>query len=340
MPATLIIPCDRSNLCDNDNPLANLTSEAPDASVAISVFFPTVNPPLGKPFNALGCVGVCTSTISQEDADLCAARQAIQCVINPPCVPPCGVPPPPDNPVCVTPGGCPPGPPPTSNPPGCPGGFCPPPAVTFCNDPQSCCVPCPDGTLFCYTVPRCMFFADSLAAANATANSYACNQAKQTRICIIGEPDNACTGDTYHEILFIQGGTSRIYNWTLISGSLPPGIPLVNNGTPILFLNGVPTTPGVFTFTLRATDPRGNFMQKVFTISILEITSQDPPVGEVGTAYSFQFTAVGGVQPYFFTVTGGSLPDGLSLTLDGLLSGTPTTDDTSTFTVCVTDSAD
>lgn len=46
--------------------------------------------------------------------------------------------------------------------------------------------------------------------------------------------------------------------------------------------------------------------------------------GRVGSAYSMQFGAMGGTQPYAFTQVSGALPAGLALASDGTLSGTPT----------------
>jgi hypothetical protein len=55
-------------------------------------------------------------------------------------------------------------------------------------------------------------------------------------------------------------------------------------------------------------------------------------------AYKQLLIASGGKQPYTWTISAGSLPPGLSLTTDGIISGTPTTIGTSNFTVQVTDS--
>lgn len=61
------------------------------------------------------------------------------------------------------------------------------------------------------------------------------------------------------------------------------------------------------------------------------------PDGSVGVAYSETITASGGTGPYTFTVTDGALPPGLTLTPDGVVEGTPTTNGSSTFTVRATD---
>lgn len=62
-------------------------------------------------------------------------------------------------------------------------------------------------------------------------------------------------------------------------------------------------------------------------------TADSPPsTATVGTPYSYTFTASGGPAPTF-AVSSGALPAGLTLTSDGVLSGTPTASGASTFTV-------
>jgi large repetitive protein len=63
-----------------------------------------------------------------------------------------------------------------------------------------------------------------------------------------------------------------------------------------------------------------------------------PPGGEVNVAYSDQLTVTGGTSPYAWSVSTGTLPPGLTLGgSTGLLSGTPTTAGSYSFTVKVTD---
>jgi hypothetical protein len=63
-----------------------------------------------------------------------------------------------------------------------------------------------------------------------------------------------------------------------------------------------------------------------------------PPGGEAGVAYSDQLTVTGGTSPFTWSVSTGTLPPGLTLGAStGLLSGTPTTAGSFTFTVKVTD---
>jgi hypothetical protein len=59
--------------------------------------------------------------------------------------------------------------------------------------------------------------------------------------------------------------------------------------------------------------------------------------GTPGTAYTGTVTASGGASPYTYAVTSGSLPTGLSLAIDGAITGTPTTAGTFDFTITATD---
>lgn len=73
---------------------------------------------------------------------------------------------------------------------------------------------------------------------------------------------------------------------------------------------------------------------------VITITPATMPNGFVGQAYSQTLTASGGTAPYAFSVVSGALPTGTALTMIGglgLVSGTPTTNGTYTFTIRATD---
>jgi hypothetical protein len=59
------------------------------------------------------------------------------------------------------------------------------------------------------------------------------------------------------------------------------------------------------------------------------------PDGAVNTAYSQTLSATGGTSPYNWSVSSGTPPAGMSLSAAGVLSGTPTAEGTSVFTVRV-----
>ena len=61
--------------------------------------------------------------------------------------------------------------------------------------------------------------------------------------------------------------------------------------------------------------------------------------GLAGTSYSQTLAATGGTSPYTWNVISGTLPAGLTLSKDGVLSGTPTMPGDSSFVVVVTDTA-
>ena len=76
----------------------------------------------------------------------------------------------------------------------------------------------------------------------------------------------------------------------------------------------------------------------LFSISLaLVVTTTSLPSGMNGAAYNQTLTAFGGQTPYSWTNSSGALPPGLTLTTNGVISGTPTTNGTFNFTVKVTD---
>jgi hypothetical protein len=81
--------------------------------------------------------------------------------------------------------------------------------------------------------------------------------------------------------------------------------------------------------------------------SFLSIGTNALPTASVKLPYAFQLVSSGGEQPHTWTLFsdpelpgGGSLPPGLSLSLEGVVSGTPTAVGTFTFTAQVTDDTD
>ncbi len=86
----------------------------------------------------------------------------------------------------------------------------------------------------------------------------------------------------------------------------------------------------------------GNVTVSVTVVAPVTITNASPlPGGVPGTAYAAQtFAGTGGAGgPYTFSLASGTLPPGVTLS-GGVLSGTPTTAGTYTFTIQVMDSAE
>jgi len=143
--------------------------------------------------------------------------------------------------------------------------------------------------------------------------------------------------------LTATGGSGTYSTWELASGSsLPSGLSLSTAG----IVSGTPTgSPASTSFTVRVTDSAANTATASFSITVQAgvsiTTSTSLADGYPGTAYaSVTLAASGGTGTYAsWAVTGGALPAGLTLSSGGVLSGTPTTEGSYSFTVKVTDTA-
>ena len=82
----------------------------------------------------------------------------------------------------------------------------------------------------------------------------------------------------------------------------------------------------------------GDFVRDYYAFegaAVFGVSTAMLPAGKVGEAYAHQLRVVGGKAPYTFE--GENLPDGLSLSTDGELSGTPTSEGEADIVVKVTD---
>ncbi|MFS8422651.1 autotransporter domain-containing protein [Xanthomonas campestris pv. incanae] len=148
-------------------------------------------------------------------------------------------------------------------------------------------------------------------------------------------------GQAYTAAISPATGGTAPYSYALTAGALPSGVVLdAATGA----LSGTPTVSGTFNFTLTVTDstpsPAAQANQS-YTLSIAGATlvpSQPTlPPAVRGTPYSQVLTATGGVAPYTYSVASGTLPAGLTLASNGVLSGTPTAEGSTSFTIAVAD---
>jgi large repetitive protein len=146
-------------------------------------------------------------------------------------------------------------------------------------------------------------------------------------------------------------GPALPYQFTIIGGNLPPGLGLAMSG----LVSGTPTRTGSFSFWVNLSDqnpPSADWCrpaqsQREFTIVINgpggtptpvaapSITTASLPEASVGNSYSTSFAASGGGNQSW-SIVSGSLPGGLSLGSNGVISGTPQSAGSSSFTVKVT----
>ena len=298
------LPCPQFSECiDLSNPLTNYSAEAPDNLTYLGFNWPWVDPnnPVGNgaptSYSAEGCQKLCESSISQADADLCAARQAF---------------------ICSRTGG--------------PGNDETTPTFFFSNL-QQCSISCPDGSVFSFRAFPGAFVDVSQAAADEKAAEYACNGAAFYLMCLSSIP-GACINQAYAAVITSTHTPNPPYTFSIIAGSLPPGLAFTqgpNNAT----ITGTPTVAGNYSFTVQVMDLSGNTMQRTYTLGVVHITNS-PTTANVGSPYSFQFNVTGGTAPYTFDLEG-ALPAGLTMSSSGLITGTPTTAGTTNFTVTVAD---
>ena len=145
-----------------------------------------------------------------------------------------------------------------------------------------------------------------------------------------GQTPPAGVRGTPYSFAFTATGGYLPLSWTVTAGTLPPGVTLNPDAT----LSGTPTAAGStpFAFTVTVTDsstPTRATNSVAYAITISEpplpsINNTPPPTATVGSPYSFQFAASDGLAPLVWTPPTAPM-GGLAVSLDGILSGTPST---------------
>ena len=146
-------------------------------------------------------------------------------------------------------------------------------------------------------------------------------------------------GVNYNQTIATTGGSGSL-TWSITQGSIPLGLAL--NATTGA-ISGTPTTIATSNFTVKVVDAANQTDTKDLSIVIAAapvlpvITTTTLADGTVGQNYSQTLTATGGSGNLTWSKESGSLPDGLNLTTAGVISGSPNSAGTSTFTIKVTD---
>jgi hypothetical protein len=154
-----------------------------------------------------------------------------------------------------------------------------------------------------------------------------------------------------------------VYRWEIVNGGLPAGLSMSSTG----LVSGTPTAAGttqpwVWVHDLTASEGGpswcggDNHSERQFVFNVvggsgggapppapappptpqpaLQITTSSLAAGTTGTPYTATLAASGGGSQSW-TVTSGSLPDGITLGSNGVVSGTPSSAGSYTFTVRV-----
>ena len=153
-------------------------------------------------------------------------------------------------------------------------------------------------------------------------------------------PGWCCLGDELDSNLCTYSvSSSHVWTFEIVGGMEPAGTFLVPLGNHSVQLLGTPSAPGIYTYTIRAHET-GNpsiVVEVTDMLKVFGMVTTILPDGTVSVPYGpVQLQTAGGTEPVTFSLVG-SLPAGLTLGADGIISGTPTTDGSSSFTVKFTD---
>lgn len=144
--------------------------------------------------------------------------------------------------------------------------------------------------------------------------------------------------------LTASGGAPPYSAWTL-QGALPP--PLTFNASTQTISSGKLNSTGTYNFAISVSDGCSSdggtgcntiAQAQMYTINVcdaLSISTSSLPDGKVGTNYTTIMASSGGIAPYTWGAT--DLPDGLSISSDGIISGSPTESGTFNPVITVTD---
>jgi regulation of enolase protein 1 (concanavalin A-like superfamily) len=181
----------------------------------------------------------------------------------------------------------------------------------------------------------------------ATDANWPANQAAATLSLTIASPTLSVSvpsapmgrvGLPYQLVPAVSGQVGSVA-WSIASGALPSGVG-IDAVTGIIA--GTPTMWGTFTAAVQVRDAsNGAVASASVTIVVaptpIVITSGTLAAGTVNVPYSTTLTAAGGTGAAAWSIVNGSMPAGLTLSAAGLISGTPTTAGTATFTVQASD---
>jgi hypothetical protein len=126
----------------------------------------------------------------------------------------------------------------------------------------------------------------------------------------------------------------------ILSGAFPPGLTLTQLNDHTGLVSGIATEEGTFSVWLAVKDCDNKSAETLFTFEVwgrrFSIATDSLAPAAVGSPYSATLATAGIPSNTTWAVTSGTLPAGLTLSQDGVISGTPTAVGSSTFTVQAT----
>ncbi len=140
---------------------------------------------------------------------------------------------------------------------------------------------------------------------------------------------NTVTSIATSDIAVAMGAAFKLYSDNGFSQDENQPVSLAEGSNNRLYIK-VTAEDGITTLYYDVTVTRDSTPPPVGTAPT--ITTNSLPNGTVGTAYS-QTLSASGDTPITWTLVSGSLPDGLSLSLGGMISGTPSSSGSFSFTV-------
>jgi hypothetical protein len=172
--------------------------------------------------------------------------------------------------------------------------------------------------------------------AATTANKILVNAGLGTPVWVTTTPLSLFTKSVAYSTTLVatdtDGGSAVTYS--IVGGSLPTGLSLAGSTGVI---SGTPTVETNASFTIRATDSGGNFLDKSFSLPNVLPTITNTSL-LFGGSLPTMATSNDGGGSVTFAVTGGSLPAGITLNSNGTFSGTPSGNGSGSVTITATDS--
>ncbi|MFL5950844.1 MAG: Ig domain-containing protein [Gaiellaceae bacterium] len=156
------------------------------------------------------------------------------------------------------------------------------------------------------------------------------------------QPPHPEIGLVYHYEIGTHAGCLP-HRLIITSGQLPPGLTLTQMNDHTGLVSGVATEAGTWSAWMAVKDCENKSAEALFTFDVwarrFGIDTASLPSATAGSSYSTTLATWGIPSVTTWQITKGSLPAGLTLSQNGVISGTPTGGGSSTFTVGATGNA-